>query len=263
MINKWTGKVWIDDGIAFYLGCTGDNNAHKHNAIQIVLPYEGAISVFDKNNQEIIATRTSGLVIPANTLHRVQSDGQQKIGFIYLEPYSKSGRALMEKFSSSKHINKLTPDVSSACIKELEIIEQGILLASCDTNNIMSLLTGVNAKPLVLDERVKKTIDYINNHLEDIKTLDSLAEKLAISPRYLRRLFGQQVGMSIQRFCLWVKLRIALSHIATGESFTEASHVAGFSDSAHFSRTFSNMFGIAPSEVMGNANKLKCEQLVM
>lgn len=32
-----------------------------------------------------------------------------------------------------------------------------------------------------------------------------------------------------------------------GSSLTEAAHVAGFADSAHLSRTFRSMFGIAPS----------------
>jgi len=251
MTKKWAGKVWIDNGIAFYLGYTGDNSVHKHYAIQIVFSYAEPISIFDENNQEIKGT---GLVIPANIMHRVQADGRQKIAFIYLEPDSKNGRALMTQFSGKNHIFKLTPDVSSACIKELYNIEQGIISRRCDTHSIVSLLTRVKTKPLFIDERIQKAMDYIKNHLEDIESLESLAVILEISPRYLRRLFEQQVGMSLQRFRLWVKLRIALYQIAAGKSFTEAAHAASFTDSAHFSRTFRAMFGIAPSEVMSKAN---------
>lgn len=258
MIKKWAGKVWIDDGIAFYLGYIGDNHVHKHYAIQIVLSYEGVVSVFDESNQE---TRAAGIVIPSNIWHRVQADGEQKIALIYMEPHSESGRALMAQFSGKDNICQLTHNIYSACIRELDCIEQGIISGSCDIRNIVSLLIGVNTKPLVIDERVQRTMDYIRNHLEDIETLESLAGLLAISPRYLRRLFEQQVGMSLQRFRLWVKLQSALYHIAAGKSFTEAAYTADFTDSAHFSRTFRAMFGIAPSDVMSKASKSRNKQL--
>ena len=37
----------------------------------------------------------------------------------------------------------------------------------------------------------------------------------------------------------------AVEAIAAGVSLTEAAHEAGFADSAHFSRTFRRMFGVA------------------
>ena len=39
--------------------------------------------------------------------------------------------------------------------------------------------------------------------------------------------------------------RQAVEAFAGGDSLTEAAHAAGFSDSAHFSRTFRRMFGLA------------------
>lgn len=251
MTIKWAGKVLIGDGIAFYVGRTGDNDMHTHYAIQIALSYKGLIRVTDKANRKVTAT---GVVIPANTPHRVCADGQQKIAFIYFEPHSERGRALMAQFPfDGNSTYQLAPYVVSSCIRELDIFEQGISSGSCDTNAIVSLLTCVNAKPLTLDDRVQKAMDYIRNHLEDVESLDSLAVMLEISPRYLRRLFEQQVGMSLQRFRLWTKMRTALDRIAAGARFTEAAHAASFTDSAHFSRTFRDMFGIAPSAVMANS----------
>jgi AraC-like DNA-binding protein len=39
----------------------------------------------------------------------------------------------------------------------------------------------------------------------------------------------------------------ALERLGRGVSLTTAAHAAGFADSAHFSRTFRAMLGIAPS----------------
>ena len=41
----------------------------------------------------------------------------------------------------------------------------------------------------------------------------------------------------------------AVERMADGASLTEAAHEAGFADSAHFSRTFRRMFGLAPSSL--------------
>jgi len=41
------------------------------------------------------------------------------------------------------------------------------------------------------------------------------------------------------------------AHALEGASLTEAAHAAGFFDSAHFSRTFRQTFGFAPSTVLG------------
>ena len=48
-------------------------------------------------------------------------------------------------------------------------------------------------------------------------------------------------------FFLWCRLRAAAEIAMRGSSLTEAAHAAGFADSAHLSRTFRSMFGIAPS----------------
>lgn len=37
--------------------------------------------------------------------------------------------------------------------------------------------------------------------------------------------------------------------MGSGSSLTEAAHAAGFADSAHFSRTFRRMFGVAPASL--------------
>jgi len=44
---------------------------------------------------------------------------------------------------------------------------------------------------------------------------------------------------------LWLRLMRAVERFAAGASLTDAAHEAGFADSAHLSRTFRRMFGIA------------------
>ena len=48
---------------------------------------------------------------------------------------------------------------------------------------------------------------------------------------------------------LWLRLERAVAVFAAGGSLTDAAHAAGFADSAHLSRTFRRMFGLAPSSL--------------
>jgi AraC-like DNA-binding protein len=60
----------------------------------------------------------------------------------------------------------------------------------------------------------------------------------------LRHLFVEQTGLPFRTYLLWLRLTKAVAVFAGGGSLTEAAHEAGFSDSAHFSRTFRRMFGL-------------------
>jgi transcriptional regulator GlxA family with amidase domain len=50
------------------------------------------------------------------------------------------------------------------------------------------------------------------------------------------------------RYRLWVRLRRSLARLTKDASVTTIAHETGFSDMAHFSRTFRGMLGITPSE---------------
>lgn len=55
--------------------------------------------------------------------------------------------------------------------------------------------------------------------------------------------------MSAQSYAVWTRLVEACSYLAGGRSLTSAALQAGFSDAAHFSRTFRKTFGLAPSQI--------------
>jgi AraC-like DNA-binding protein len=78
-------------------------------------------------------------------------------------------------------------------------------------------------------------------------SLADLAGLGGLSAGRLRHLFVEQTGLPFKTYVLWLRLMKALEVAAAGESLTNAAHAAGFADSAHFSRTFRRMFGIAPA----------------
>ncbi len=57
--------------------------------------------------------------------------------------------------------------------------------------------------------------------------------------------------MSFRGYVLWLRIYDTLSALGSGASLTDAALAAGFSDAAHFSRTFRRVFGLAPSQLSG------------
>ncbi|MBK6705703.1 MAG: helix-turn-helix transcriptional regulator [Caulobacteraceae bacterium] len=97
------------------------------------------------------------------------------------------------------------------------------------------------------DARIRRVIAWAADQLDGRVSLDDAIAIAGISASRLRHLFVEQTGLPFKTYLLWLRLTRAVERIAAGVSITEAAHDAGFSDSAHLSRTFRRMFGVAPA----------------
>lgn len=93
---------------------------------------------------------------------------------------------------------------------------------------------------------------YIQNNLSNPDLdMEDVARRHSVSVRTLHRLFAAE-GTSANRW-LWLQ-RLAASHKALSEGrmrqVSEAALTYGFNDLSHFSRTFKQVYGISPSELL-------------
>ena len=63
-------------------------------------------------------------------------------------------------------------------------------------------------------------------------------------------LFTSSVGVPLRPYVLWLRLQCGARELSRGASVAEAAHAAGFSDAAHFTRTFRRMIGATPAQVL-------------
>ena len=85
----------------------------------------------------------------------------------------------------------------------------------------------------------------------------AVASAAGVSESWLSHHFGDRVGVPIRRYVLWRRLRLAIKAALDGDSLTDAAHAAGFSDSAHLTRTFRETFGVAPSFLFGDRQAIR------
>lgn len=104
---------------------------------------------------------------------------------------------------------------------------------------------------------IRESLVYIENHLEESLTLDSIAKVFNISKYYFNRLFSSMMGISLKQYILSRKLNYALELIQEGEkTLTDISYKLNFANQASFTRSFKKHFGVVPSRVKSNNENL-------
>jgi AraC-like DNA-binding protein len=80
-------------------------------------------------------------------------------------------------------------------------------------------------------------------------SLAEMAESIGVSYHRASHAFVQAVGVPTRTYQLWQKLYRSAAPLLAGRSLTEVAQVAGFVDSAHYSRTFQHAYGRCPTEM--------------
>lgn len=103
-------------------------------------------------------------------------------------------------------------------------------------------------KTTIDDPRMIRALEAIDGALGGKVTQNMIARKAGMSKSSFTDLFRAIIGMPLRRYVLWRRLNVAVAEIGAGADATQAAHKAGFADSAHFSRTMRETFGVSPTD---------------
>ncbi len=229
-----------------YLGLSPENELHRHHAAQICVSLDAPLQISQPEAGETL--EVSGVFIPPDHPHRIEA-GDSRILALYLEPESDEYQPLIQTLRTDA-TNAFVPlKVSAAGLTDLRSLlaaggNANIAWSTC--RNALGLGSSA-AEPIDLDPRIEQVISIIRGDPGRSHAAEQLAAAVHISPSRLIHLFREQVGIPIRRFTVWSRLRQVVHVSVDGATLTEAAHAAGFSDAAHMSNTFRQMFGFAPS----------------
>lgn len=95
-------------------------------------------------------------------------------------------------------------------------------------------------------EAVQKMRAYIEQHLDERITLETLAVQVALSPFHLQRLFKQATGLTPRKYQEAERVKRFKNSLKEGNSVTHATYDAGFASSSRLYEAAKHHLGMRP-----------------
>lgn len=253
MGTKAHGRILFWEGASLWIlsAPPGDRypktDPHAHHAVQVTIALTGRVDVDGD------AERVGGaaVAIAPDSLHAFEGTGL--VAHLFVASDSRAGREIARGLLAGAAIAPIPVDDLDDLPARLRATFEDPRHTDDDLRALgRALITrlargGVGAR--APDPRVAKMLAWMTARLDQPLGLDDVAALVGLSPGRARHLFVQQTGLPFRTCVLWLRLQRALERFAGGAPLTEAAHAAGFSDSAHLSRTFHRMFGIVATSL--------------
>lgn len=168
--------------------------------------------------------------------------------FTFLQPKEENTQASL----IALHGSELLPEINAAMRELIRRWEQNpphVLLAENALERVLLLAHELMAVhgPAFMDERIRKSIDYILQHYAEPITVPAIARTISMSPSRFAHLFRKQVGMA--PICFLEHRRMEKARqllLSTRLSVKEIAGQVGFVNQFHFSARFRKLTGQSP-----------------
>lgn len=110
------------------------------------------------------------------------------------------------------------------------------------------------------NEVIESVKNFINkNYSDELLSLENIAEKLKLSPNYLRMLFKEAEGKSLSGYINEVRFKYARALLESTEfTVAEISARVGFSNDNYFYTAFKKFYGVSPNYYRHYVNNTDC-----
>ena len=128
-------------------------------------------------------------------------------------------------------------------------------IALCIADLVLHLNRTVYEQKHVKTPRAERSLyenltDYIEDHLDEELSLETLADRFFVSKYHIAHIFKDNIGISIHQYIQKKRLSACRDAIQNGTKITEAYLMYGFQDYSGFFRAFKKEYGMSPREWM-------------
>lgn len=114
---------------------------------------------------------------------------------------------------------------------------------------LMHKLAGQATRPIPkAPEILQELADYLDAHATEEVSLDDLCSRSGYSAGHLIRAFRQHFGLTPHAYLINRRIQLGQRELKRGKSIVEVALSAGFTDQAHFQRTFKRLVATTPNQ---------------
>jgi AraC-like DNA-binding protein len=242
--RDWRGAVLVWDEQAIFLGEAADASLHESPAIKLCVALEKNFGIQTGEGETFI--NYEAVLIAAGQPHAI--DGRHhRMVMLLLAPETELAQPLVPMLQDTG-----VAEIPAAAAEKIRTIVEGLnigpssgIIVGYPPAQMIAALEGDRHSPI--DPRIAQSIAAIRSSRDEGVSVAEIAHGVELSESRFSHLFTEYVRVPVRRYLLWLRLRDAMHLLAQNKSLTEIAHEAGFADSAHLTRSFRSMLGIAPS----------------
>jgi AraC family transcriptional regulator len=149
------------------------------------------------------------------------------------------GASILHELSEQSATSRMVAEMGSLMLAT-RLIQQYV------DHNLIDRITGGDRPDHV---RMRRVLDYVDEHLEEELTINDLARVAHLSEFHFARMFATAMGMPPQRYVSRRRLDSAMRMIGAGKlPLSEIAFRSGFSSQASFTRAFRRATNMTPGE---------------
>ncbi|MFA0607205.1 helix-turn-helix domain-containing protein [Vibrio amylolyticus] len=224
---------------------TRQKRGHAHPFPQLVLPLRGVIRLDIDGSYSGKVTPGECVMIKTGVMHYFTADEHAKFVVVDLK--------CLPKNLENSNVSVFT--ISAPLMQFLSFIEEQLSYQRNPSleQQMFSLFYQLLSEQRMFkqfDNRVRNVVDYMEAHLSDVLTIDSLAEVACLSPTQLKTLFKKQTSDSVMQYLTNMRMERAKALLLnTDYPIPVVAEKVGYRDPSAFSRRFSLHFGLSPSNI--------------
>ena len=219
---------------------------HYHGAAELVIGYQSEVLCKLDEGPSI---SDSTILIPPGVTHANEYQDELSVTIYFDSDSSYFQRLSNEMVQVTSVLTSMTGTRNvQESVRWIYESEPGIDTCREKLNSILVEETELSDSEI--DVRIQIVLNQLRQNPANDEPVKYFASKVGLSEDRLHHLFTDVMGLPIHRYRVWLRLKRASQLYFSGHDLTYAAHDAGFSDAAHFSRTFKKMYGAPPKETL-------------
>jgi AraC-like DNA-binding protein len=152
----------------------------------------------------------------------------------------------VRKYRGNKTIFNLWETIYDVCDSDHPIRETIIRMHMLEL--LLEIIGCANETQATITPDIKRTANYIREHISEYMTIESLARISELSTSRFKAKFRHQMGMPPGEYIQRERISRAKLMLREGKSVTYIAHELNYASSQHLSNYFKKFVGISPSE---------------